>query len=206
MLWGGWILLPARIGTYFEPDDFGRVHANLYWWIWTFRIHLFGMVVTVIALVALASMLTTTPARVVIWPGVAVATAGMIVGALGAAFYYHHGVWGAMELHGKSTAQMGRFVDSLRVDTEYITCLVRFGRVFSGLGVLIVGIGLNQWRIVPLWIGWSAVFIGGAAMALTMLLPDRMSLYLPIFHLQALWLGSVGCVILRSGINTLAGP
>lgn len=204
MLWGGWMLMPAHIGTFFETGDFARVHENFSLWIWTFRLHLFGMSVTAIALVALASLLTRSEARVVIWPGAAVATAGIFVGALGAAFYYHHGAWGAVDLNGKSTLEMAEFVQALRVDTEYVTCLVRFGRVFSGLGLLVLGFGLIQWKVLPVWIGGVAVAIGLAAMAVTMLLPDHMSLYLPVFHVKSLWLLATGGVILRRGINTEA--
>jgi hypothetical protein len=201
MLWGGWMLMPAHIGTFFDPDDFARIHARFHFWIWTFRVHLFGMVITVIALVALASLLTNSQARVMVWPGTAVATAGFIVGALGAAFYYHHGAWGAVDMNGKSTAEIQAFVDALRVDTEYVTCLVRFGRVFSGLGLVVLGFGLMKWRIVPAWTSGSAVAIGLAAMALTMLLPDRLSLYMPVFHILSLWLLVMGVVILQSGVN-----
>ena len=201
MFWGGWMLMPTHIGTFFEPDDFARVHESFDLWIWTFRFHLFGMIVTAIALVALASLLTNSEARVVVWPGAAVATAGMVVGALGAAFYYHHGAWGALDMNGKSTVEIREFVDALRINTEYVTCLVRFSRVFSGLGLLVLGFGLIKWKIVPIWIGWGAVAIGLAAMALTMLLPDQMSLYMPVFHVKSLWLLVTGLVILRSGLN-----
>ena len=202
--------MPAHIGTFFEAGDFSRVYEHFHFWIWTFRFHLFGMVVMGISLIALASQVAPSPARVMIWPGAAVATAGMIVGALGAAFYYHHGAWGALEMHGKSGEELTRFVGALRVDTEYVTCLVRFGRVFSGLGLLVLGFGLIKWKILPSWIGWMAVAIGVAAMALTMLLPDHMSLYLPVFHLMALWLLVTGIVMLRHGIildgsNEVAG-
>ncbi len=204
MFWGGWMLMPTHIGTFFEPDDFARVHESFDLWIWTFRFHLFGMIVTAIALVALASLLTNSEARVVVWPGAAVATAGMVVGALGAAFYYHHGAWGALDMNGKSTVEIREFVDALRIDTEYVTCLVRFSRVFSGLGLLVLGFGLIKWKIVPIWIGWGAVAIGLAAMALTMLFPDHMSLHMPVFHVKSLWLLVTGVVILRSGLNVSA--
>jgi hypothetical protein len=200
MLWGGWMLMPTHIGTFFEPDDFASVHESLHLWIWTVRFHMFGMVITAIALVALASLLTNSQARVMIWPGAAVITSGMIVGALGAAFYYHHGVWGALEMNGKSGVEIRMFVDALRVDTEYVTCLVRFGRIFYGLGLLVLGSGLIKWKILPLWIGWTAVAIGLAAIALTMLLTD-MSLYMPVFHVNAFWLLLVGVAILRSGLR-----
>jgi hypothetical protein len=160
---------------------------------------MFGMAVTAIALVALASLLTNSQARVMVWPGVAVAASGMIVGAVGAAFYYHHGAWGALDMNGKSAIEIRMFVDALRIDTEYVTCLVRFGRVFYGLGLLVLGSGLIKWKILPTWTGWAAVAIGLASMALTMLLSD-MSLYMPVFHVNAFWLLLVGISILRSGL------
>jgi hypothetical protein len=63
----------------------------------------------------------------------------------------------------------------------------------------VLGFGLVKWKILPTWIGWAVVAIGLAAMALTMLLPDNMSLYWPVFHLTALWLIVTGIVILRRG-------
>jgi hypothetical protein len=201
LLWGGWLLLPVRIGTYFQPDDFGRVAERFHFWIWMYRLHLFGMVISAIALVALASLVTESAAKVLVWPGAAIATAGLIVGAVGAAFYYHHGAWGALELRGKSAEDAARFVEALRVDTEYVTCLVRFGRVFSGLGLVLVGSGLIKGRMLPGWLGWWAVVLGLAGMGVTMLLPDRMELYMPVFHAGAVWLAAMGVTVLRSGIN-----
>jgi hypothetical protein len=202
MLWVGWMLLPWHLGTFFQPDDFARIDNQFHWWIWTYRVHLFGMVVTAIALVALASQMIDSPSRVMNWPGVAVASAGMIVGALGAAFYYHHGAWGARETRGASAEELARFVEALRVDTEYVTCLVRFGRVFSGLGLLLVGCGLIQSGRLPGWTGWGAITIGVASMALTMLWPDQMNLYIPVFHVLCLWLAATGGVILLRGIRS----
>jgi hypothetical protein len=139
---------------------------------------------------------------VLIWPGAAVAVAGLIVGAAGSTFYYHFGVWGTIELTGKPPDAVIRFVDSLRMTTEYVTCLVRFGRVFSGLGLLVLALGLLRWQVFPFWVGWGAAAIGMAAMALTMLLPDNWSLYTPVFHLQSLWLAATGVILLWSGIGS----
>ncbi|MCH7687079.1 MAG: hypothetical protein IH899_10430 [Planctomycetes bacterium] len=101
---------------------------------------MFGHAISAIALVALGSRENGPEARVVIWPGIAVAFAGIFITALAHAFYYHHGAWGALEMQGKSEQQILAFVESLRVDTEYVTCLVRFGRVFTGLGLLLLGV------------------------------------------------------------------
>lgn len=202
MWWLGWMLLPVRPGTYFDPRVFGQIHEHFHFWVWMYRIHLFGMIVTVMALFALAALFADSPSRVLIWPGAAVASAGMIVGALAAAFYYHHGAWGSLQLAGQTPQAAQAFVDALRVDTEYVTCLVRFGRVFGGLGLVVLAWGLWRYGILPRCIGLCAGIIGLSAMALTMGLPDRLSYYQPIFHAQVLWMIATGVAILRRGVST----
>ena len=66
---------------------------------------------------------------------------------------------------------------------------------------MLLGVGLLKWNVLPSWAGAVAAFIGLAAMAITMGLPDDLDLYLPIFHLQALWLAAVGFETLRSGLR-----
>ena len=201
MLWGGWVFLPRRVGMFFRSDDFPAIGAHLQLWLWIYRVHLFGMVVSALALVALAALTANQPAvRILVWPGAAVAVAGLIVGAVGSAFYYHFGVWGALEARKTPKAAKG-LVESLHLPTHYVTCLVRFGRVFCGLGLTVLAVGLLRGDILPWWIGAGAIGLGVAAMALTMLLPDNWALYTPVFHLQALWLAATGAYLLLSGIG-----
>ncbi len=197
LTWGGWMLLPHHLGAFFEPADFPAIHGSLHVWLWMFRVHLFGLVVTALALVALATLAGTGPGRVLIWPGTAVAAAGLIVSAVAAAFYYHFGVWGALDMHGKETAAVQSFVESLRIGTEYVTCLVRFGRVFTGLGLLVASLGLLKDKLLPAWLSASAALLGVAAMALTMAFPDAMWLFAPVFHAQCVWLAATGLILLR---------
>jgi hypothetical protein len=206
MWWLGWMLLPVRIGTYFDPGVFGRIHEHFHYWIWMYRIHLFGMIMSVIALFALMALVADSPSRVLIWPGAAVASSGMIVSALGAAFYYHHGAWGSLQLAGKPLEAGQAFVEALRVDTEYVTCLVRFGRVFGGLGLVVLAWGLLRHQLLPTWNGLAAGIIGLSAMALTMGLPDHLSYYLPVFHALVLWLLATGVVIFRRGVSMSRTP
>jgi hypothetical protein len=206
MLWLGWLLLPVHIGTFFDPRVFGRIHEHFHVWIWRYRIHLFGMIVTVIALVALAALVVDSPSRVLVWPGAAVASSGMIVGALAAAFYYHHGAWGALALAGKTLQVAQEFADALRVDTEYVTCLVRFGRVFGGLGLVVLAWGVLRFRLLPVWSGLVAGIIGLSTMALTMGLPDHLSYYQPIFHANVLWMLATGFVLFRGDVDTSHAP
>jgi hypothetical protein len=201
MLSLGWLLLPVPIGTYFESGVFGQVHEHFHFWIWMYRLYLFGMITTVIALFAVAALVANSPSRVLVWPGVAVASAGMVVGALAAAFYYHHGAWGALKLAGASPQATQAFVDDLRVDTEYVTCLVRFGRVFGGLGLVVFAWGVWRYGILPRWSGAFAGLIGLAAMALTMALPDHLSYYQPVFYALVLWMLATGATLWRSGID-----
>jgi len=202
MLWLGWALLPTKIGKFLEPGDFANIGEHLHLWLWLYRVHLFGMVMTAVAVVALAALFADRPARVMIWPGAAVVTAGMIVGAVAAAFYYHHGVWGAIELADQPADAIGRFLETIRFDTEYITCLTRFGRVFSGLGLVLIGAGLLYARALPRWVGLLAVLIGVAAMAITMIWPDELAWYLPVFHVFALWLLATGVALILSPIRS----
>ncbi len=201
MLWLGWMLMPARIGTFFQVADFSTIYENLLFWIWMYRIHLFGMIFAVISLSALAALVADTPSRILVWPGTAVASSGMLVSAVATAFYYHFGAWGAIDMNGQSAETVAAFVDSLRLSTEHVTCLVRFGRLFSGLGLLILALAILKWRLFPKWSGIWAALVGLSAMALTMGLPDDLALYVPVFHLTAAWFGVSGIVSLHSGIR-----
>jgi hypothetical protein len=201
MLWAGWVLLPHRVGMFFRSDDFPAISARLHLWLWLYRVHLFGVVVSALALVALAALLANQPTvRILVWPGAAVAVAGLIVGAVGSAFYYHFGVWGALETRKTPNAAKDLVV-SLHLPTHYVTCLVRFGRVFCGLGLTVLAMGLLRGETLPWWVGGGAAGLGVAAMALTMTLPDNWALYTPVFHLQALWLAATGAYLLRYGIG-----
>ncbi|HUP41905.1 MAG TPA: hypothetical protein VM599_01715 [Thermoanaerobaculia bacterium] len=197
--WLTWTLLPHHLGTYLEAGDFAAVAASFRPWIWLFRGYFFAQMVTVMALIALAMVLGRSRGRIFAWPGAVVATLGIAVGAVGAAFYYHHGAWGAEHLAGRPPEEAAAFLAAILYDTELITCLTRFARVFFGLGQLVLAVGL--WLsdgLVPRWLAAAGGLLGIAAMALTMALPDALDLYAPIFHANALWLAALGVALLRS--------
>ncbi len=74
-----------------------------------------------------------------------------------------------------------------------MTCLVRFGRVFIGVGQLTLVIGLSlSTGVWPIWLLGAGGLLGVAGMGL----PDKLRLYQPVFHLNALWLASLGGVTL----------
>jgi hypothetical protein len=201
MLWLGWVLLPVHLGPFFRAEDFSAVYAHVHLWIWLYRVHLFGIITAVMALIALGALVTDSEARVLVWPGAGVAAAGLLVWALGSAFYYHFGAWGSLELGTQPPAAAAALVQSLAVPTEYVTCLVRFSRVFSGLGLLVLAWGLVRGGLLPQALAAVAAVYGVGSMALTMGLPDALHLWAPLFHLLALWLAATGAVVLRSGLR-----
>ena len=200
MLWLGWTLLPAKLGDYFVPTDFAAVRGHRRLWIWVYRVHLFGHVVAAMAFVALATLVAGAESRVIVWPAVAVLGTGLMMAAVAAAFYYHFGAWGSVDMDGKSDEVVRGFITSLRVSTEYVTCLVRFSRVFIGVGQVALGIGLLlQGAPWPVWLVGCGGLLGAAGMALTMGRPDDLRLYRPVFHMNALWLATFGVVTLAVG-------
>jgi hypothetical protein len=194
MLWLGWVLLPVRIGAYLDPDVFPAIRKVFRRWIWLYRVHLFGHLVSLMAFVALGTQVSGDP-RLFVWPGVAVLAAGILVAALASAFYYHFGAWGAVEMGTRAPPDRAAYASSLRVPTEYVTCLTRFGRVFFGLGQLVLAAGLLAAPLLPAWLAAGAGVLGVAAMAMTMGLPDELDRFSPVFHLNAAWLVAVGIVL-----------
>ena len=197
MLYLGWLLLPVKIGKFFVQTDFAAVFSCRRKWIWLYRIYLFGYVAAVMAFVALASLVTEPAARIIVWPAVTVLAAGLVMTALAYAFYYHFGAWGASEMHGKSLEDVEKYIASLRVSTEYVTCWVRFGRIFIGVGQLVFAVGLllqaGPW---PTWLLVSGGVLGLAGIALTLEWPDSLEYYNPLFYLDVLWLAILGVALI----------
>ena len=201
MLWLGWTLLRVRPAGFFLPRQFAEIRADYRRWIWLYRVHIFGYLVTIMGAAALAAGVDGPDDRVLIWPGLAVLAIGSLVGALGAAFYYHMGAWGALDLEGRGEDEIARFIAGLKVLTHYATCLVRFGRVFFGLGQVVLAGGLLHAGILPGWVAVVAGLLGFAAIGVTMAKPDDLERYRPIFHLNAAWMLVLGLVMLRAGIG-----
>jgi hypothetical protein len=196
MLYFGWILLPAKIGSYFVPTDFAAVRAHRRVWIWLYRIYLFGYIAAVMAFIALAILVTEPVARILVWSSVAVLDAGLIMRGLAYAFYYHFGAWGSIDMDGKSNEEIQKFIVSLRVSTEYITCWVRFGRIFIGVGQVVFVLGLllqaGPW---PMWLIVAGGLLGVSGIGLTLEWPDNLDYYKPLFYLDVLWLAILGIAL-----------
>ena len=201
MLFLGWILSSHQLGEYIVASDFEKVGQNLWYWIWMFRIHIFGWVIMGIALIALASLLNEKPYRVVIVPGAGIAVVGTFVLALAFAFYYSYGAWGFGQTAGKTSEEIDEFMKGVTMLNHYATCLIRFGRVFSGVGLVLLGFGFFKWQIMDKWLAIYTMVLGVSAMCVIMLIPDNFEIYKPLFYAKVIWLILMGALILLKGVK-----
>jgi len=201
MLWVGWFLSPHNIGEYIVSSDFESIGENIWFWIWMFRIHIFGWVTMAIAIFALVSITARKPNRVILVPGAGMTIVGTFTIAIAMAFYYNFGAWGVGETSGKSPEEIALFMESTLYTNQYVTCFVRFGRIFSGVGLVLLGYGFIKWKLLPSWLSWFTILLGLVAMSVILFIPEYYEHYKPLFHVKAAWLMIMGIVLLRSGIN-----
>lgn len=154
-----------------------------------------------IATFALVSITAHKPYRVLIFPGAGMVIVGTFTLAIAAAYYYNHGAWGVGKTAGITPFEIEEFVDNLLYTNQYVTCFVRFGRIFSGVGFVLIGFAFIKWRIVRLWLGWFTLALGLISMSIILFIPDNFEIYKPIFHVKALWLLLLGVVIHKEGIR-----
>lgn len=201
LLWFGWVLSPHHIGEYIVASDFEAIGKDVWYWIWMYRFHIFGWVTMAIALFALVSITARKPYRVVILPGAGMLIVGTFTLAIASAYFYNFGAWGVGQTAGKSASEIKEFVDNILFTNQYVTCFIRFGRIFSGVGLVLLGFGFVKWKIVSTWLGWFTVILGVVAMGIILAIPNNFEIYKPIFHIKALWLLAMGVVILTKGVS-----
>ena len=201
LLWLGWALSPHHIGEYIVATDFEAIGESVWTWIWMYRIHIFGWVTMGIALFALVSVTARKPYRVLILPGAGMLIIGTFTLAIANAYFYNFGAWGVGETAGKTASEIQAFTDKILYTNQYVTCFIRFGRIFSGVGLVLLGAGFIKWNIVSKWLGWFTVLLGVAAMGIILSIPDNYEIYKPLFHIKVIWLVLMGVVLLKQGVN-----
>lgn len=201
LLWGGWVLSPHQIGEYIVASDFTEIGENVWFWIWMYRFHIFGWVTMAIALFAFVTISAKKPHRILILPGAGMLIVGTFTIAIAAAYYYNYGAWGVGQTAGKSPAEIQEFMNDILYTNQYVTCFLRFGRIFSGVGLVLLGYALIKWNILSTWLGWFTLLLGFAAMGIILAIPEYYEIYKPVFHVKAIWLVVMGVVILRQGVN-----
>lgn len=201
LLWFGWALSPHHIGEYIVASDFTEIGENVWFWIWMYRFHIFGWVTMGISMFALLSIITSRPYRTVVLPGIGMVIVGTFTLAIANAFYYNFGAWGVGKTAGLSAIEIQEFMDGVLFTNQYVTCFIRFGRIFSGVGFVLLGYAFIKWQLISKWLGWFTTLFGIAAVAVIMGIPDNFEIYKPLFHIKVLWLLAMGIEIFRKGIN-----
>ena len=197
----GWILSPHHIGEYIVESDFTEVGKDVWFWIWMYRIHIFGWVTMGIALFALVSITARKPYRVLILPGAGMTIIGTFTLAIAAAYFYNHGAWGVGKTANLSPDELKEFMNNLLFTNQYVTCFIRFGRIFSGVGLILMGAGFVKWKMISSWLGWFTIILGFAAMSIILFIPDNFEIYKPIFYVKVLWLVLMGVTLLKKGVH-----
>lgn len=201
MLLAGFLLSPHQIEEYIVASDFEVIGQNLWYWIWMFRIFIFGWVIMGGAVMAFAYLTRRGSLGIVVLPGAGILTVGTFTMALAVAFYYSYGAWGVGMTEGKSPEEIQEFIDGVTIVNQYATCLVRFGKVFSGAGLVLMGFGLFKSKMMDAWVCIYTMLLGMAAMCIIMLIPDNFEIYKPLFYVKILWLIVMGVMLLKKGVN-----
>lgn len=201
LLWFGWALSPHHIGEYIVASDFEAIGESVWTWIWIYRIHIFGWITMGISLFALVAATARKPYRVVILPGAGMVIIGTFTLAIANAYFYNFGAWGVGETAGKTAMEIEVFIYDILYTNQFVTCFIRFGRVFSGVGLVLLGFAFIKWHMVSKLLGWFTALLGLAAMVVIMGIPDNFQIYKPLFHVKVVWLVAMGAVILKNGIN-----
>jgi len=205
LLWGGWILSSHHVGEYFVASDFTSIGEDVWYWIWMYRFHIFGWVTMAIAMFSFVSITAKSPFRVVIAPGAGMVIVGTFTIAIAAAFYYNYGAWGVGKTVGKSPEEIQEFMDGILFTNQYVTCFVRFGRIFSGVGLVLLGFAFLKWKMFDKWLAGFTTLLGLAAVGIILAIPDNFEIYKPIFHVKVIWLIAMGITLLRKGFNLSEG-
>lgn len=189
----------------FQVSDLLKVAEQRTLWIMSYQVMVFGLFLRLMGLVALGTTHADKDARAVLYPGIAVCGAAILVNALSAGYYMHIGFWGADELKAASESARNGFVTKIQPTGEYMMCLERMGKMFFCLGLLVTGIGLFLGRVLPRWIGISGAIIGMAGMMALFVLPLNRLVFIPFDALIALWFVVLGLVSLGSQRAVTAG-
>lgn len=197
----GYELLPHKLDEYFVASDFAEVGKNVWFWIWMYRVHIFGWVILGGAMMGFMAITYGKPQRSLIIPGAGIVVVGTFTMALAVAFYYTFGAYGVGQTAGKTPEEMKTWMDSFLIFNHYATCMIRFGRIFSSLGLIVLGIGLYKFKILPSWHALYTALIGLVGMCLILFIHDNFHVFKPIYYAYLLWMLLTGVWLLRKGIN-----
>jgi hypothetical protein len=182
---------------HFQLADFDAITVHRGIWIVSYQVMVFGLFVRLAGLVALGSLHTHTLARTVVWPGVAIVLAAIVVNGISAGYYMHMGFWGADQLKAATDAAKAAFLGNIRPGSELMICLERMAKMFFSLGLTVLGVGLALGRVIPRWLGVVGAVIGMAGMMALFAMPFSRTVFIPFDIAIATWLVVLGALVTR---------
>lgn len=189
----------------FQASDLMNIAEHRTVWIMSYQIMVFGLFLRLMGLVSLGTTHGGNDARAILYPGIAVCGAAILVNALSAGYYMHIGFWGGDELKAASDATRQSFMANIQPTGEYMMCLERMAKMFFSLGLLVTGIGLALGHVLPRWIGISGAVIGMTGMMALFALPLNRVVFVPFDILIALWFVLLGFKTLGGKTAASAG-
>jgi hypothetical protein len=189
----------------FQVGDLLKIAEQRTIWIVSYQVMVFGLFLRLMGLVSLGTTHADNDARAVLYPGIAVCGAAILVNALSAGYFMHIGFWGADELKAASDSARNGFLTKIQTTGEYMMCLERMGKMFFSLGLLVTGVGLVLGRLLPRWLGISGAIIGMAGMMALFALPLNKLVFIPFDALIALWFVVLGLFSLGGQKPVTAG-
>jgi len=194
----GWLMHPVAIDKHIEAAHVAGVAQHEVLWVWSFRFLVFGLFLRLAGLVSFGTLFSGASDRAILLPSIAVASAGLAIGAIGKGYYMDLAIHAAWRFANDASTDSARIalLGSLMPMTEWVACLERMGAMFLALGTL--GASLALWRSVALGrsIAMLGALFGVTAMMLLMARPDGSSLRI-VFGALAAWHLLLGALTLR---------
>lgn len=203
MVGAGYLIRPVAIDQHFQIANFLDIGIFNTTWIRSFQILVFGFFISLAGLVALGILHWKSESRTIIFSGLAICAATLLVNALCESYYMHVGAWGAYELRDATEEKQLAFLANLRPLGEWMICLTRMANMFFSLGFIVLGLGLVRARLVARWLGGASVLIGISGMMILMLYPDKAAAFAPVRLAITLWYIGLGHRVFF-GINEIS--
>ena len=188
---------PVQLQDTFDLPSFLEAHEHQDFWIWSFRILVFGLFIQVMGLAALKTLFRQSEADTVISPGILVCTFALLVSAMSEAYYLHMGAWAGWKVSTLEPALQNPFLQTLEVTREWVVCLTRTGYMFFCLGLTVVGWGLFRDTLFPKWLGIYALALGIGGITIMMIYDSRTDLYVPVRWGFSIFFWLAGFILMR---------
>lgn len=188
----GELLRPVEINERFVIDDFIEIEASMMLWETSFQILIIGLFTRLGGLIALGSLLRVSLSKVILFPGIAIASAALIFAIMSQGFYLHLGHVTTDPALIENPEKMEVFLIGLKPVGHWIFWLDKMGHLFFCFGLLAIGLGLFTERALNFWPGIFAFFIGITGIFIFIFFPGLPAIFGPVSVAITIWFVFLG--------------